>query len=551
MIRRIPPALFVLNLAILSVHSQKLKKSDKAILSNLQSEIKYLADDKLEGRRAGSPGEKLAADFILSSFTEIKLQPMGNNSSWKQSFEIYDGKQIALSTHFIINNKELQIQQEYFPLAYSAQKSVDGTLAIALQESGVPWFIDLKEIIESNQNNPHFDLEEAMHSKVQDCQKKGATAIVFFNSSKTDDHIIFNPKDKSEPAQIPVLYMSGEAKRKWLKDESATIEVKISVGMNEMKRTANNVIGFLDNHAATTIIIGAHYDHLGYGEDGSSLYRGQERQIHNGADDNASGTAGLIELARMLKQSRLKKNNYLFIAFSGEELGLLGSKYFTENPTVPLNSVNYMINMDMIGRLNDSTHLLTIGGYGTSPTWGEKINGIKDSKNFSIKIDSSGSGPSDYTSFYRKDIPVLFFFTGLHGDYHKPTDDYDKINYTGELQVVKFIYELVENINTQGKLAFAKTREMQTGTATRFSVTLGILPDYAYNGTGVRLDGVSDGRPAQKAGLKVGDIIVKLGDFSVYSLENYMQALSKFKKGDRTIVSFKRGNDVAEAEVQF
>jgi membrane-associated protease RseP (regulator of RpoE activity) len=195
--------------------------------------------------------------------------------------------------------------------------------------------------------------------------------------------------------------------------------------------------------------------------------------------------------------------------------------------------------------------LLTIGGYGTSPTWGEKINGIKDSKNFSIKIDSSGSGPSDYTSFYRKDIPVLFFFTGLHGDYHKLTDYFDKINYPGELQVVKFIYELVENINTQGKLAFAKTREMQTGTATRFSVTLGIMPDYAYNGTGVRLDGVSDGRPAQKAGLKVGDIIVKLGDFSVYSLENYMQALSKFKKGDRTIVSFKRGNDVAEAEVQF
>jgi hypothetical protein len=382
MIRRISPALFVLNLVILSVHSQKLKKSDKAILSNLQSEIKYLADDKLEGRRAGSPGEKLAADFILSSFIEIKLQTIGNNSSWKQSFEIYDGKQIAPSTHFIINNKELQVQQDYFPLAYSAQKSVEGTLAIALQESGVPWFIDLKEIIESNQNNPHFDLEQAMHSKLQDCQKKGSTAIVFFNSSKTDDHIIFNPKDKSEPAQIPVIYISGEAKRNWLKDESATIEVKISVAMNEMKRTANNVIGFLDNHAATTIIIGAHYDHLGYGEDGSSLYRGQERQIHNGADDNASGTAGLIELARMLKQSRLKKNNYLFIAFSGEELGLLGSKYFTENPTVPLNSVNYMINMDMIGRLNDSTHLLTIGEYGTSTTWGEKINSIKESKNF-------------------------------------------------------------------------------------------------------------------------------------------------------------------------
>ena len=551
MIRRIPGFIFLLNFIIPSVHAQKLKKSDKVIVTNLQSEIKYLADDRLEGRRAGTPGEKLAADFIQSAFNEIGLQPMGTNHGWEQAFEINDGKQIDSSTHFRINDQELTLQQEYFPLAYSARKSVEGTLAIALQESGVPWFIDLKEMIEANQNNPHFNFEDAMHSKVQDCEKKGATAIVFFNTSTTDDQIQFNPKDRSEPAQIPVLYVNKEAKAKWLKDEAATLDVKISVGLNEMKRTANNVIGFLDNHATTTIIIGAHYDHLGYGEDGGSLYHGKEKQIHNGADDNASGTAGLIELARMLKQSKIRKNNYLFIAFSGEELGLLGSKFFTENPTIPLNAVNYMINMDMIGRLNDSTHQLTIGGYGTSPAWGEKISGIKDSRYFSIKIDSSGSGPSDYTSFYRKDIPVLFFFTGLHSDYHKPTDDYDKINYPGELKVVKFIYELVEDLNNQGKLAFAKTREMQTGTAARFSVTLGIMPDYAFSGTGVRLDGVSDGRPAQKAGLQVGDIILKLGDFSTSSLENYMQALSKFKKGDKTVVSYKRGNDVTQAEVQF
>src|SRR6516225_7025946 len=233
MIRRIPGFIFLLNFIIPSVHAQKLKKSDKVIVTNLQSEIKYLADDRLEGRRAGTPGEKLAADFIQSAFNEIGLQPMGTNHGWEQAFEINDGKQIDSSTHFRINDQELTLQQEYFPLAYSARKSVEGTLAIALQESGVPWFIDLKEMIEANQNNPHFNLEDAMHSKVQDCEKKGATAIVFFNTSTTD--------------------------------------VKISVGLNEMKRTANNVIGFLDNHATTTIIIGAHYDHLGYGEDGGSL----------------------------------------------------------------------------------------------------------------------------------------------------------------------------------------------------------------------------------------------------------------------------------------
>ena len=298
-------------------------------------------------------------------------------------------------------------------------------------------------------------------------------------------------------------------------------------------------------------MIGAHYDHLGYGEDGNSLYRGAEKMIHNGADDNASGTAGVIELARMLKQSKLKKNNYLFIAFSGEELGLFGSKYFTEHPTFPLATINFMINMDMIGRLNDSSRTLTIGGYGTSPLWGILFADSKEHKYFTFKYDSSGSGPSDYTSFYRKDIPVLFFFTGLHSDYHKPTDDFDKINYTGELMVVKLIYNLLTELNDKGKLAFTKTREMQTGTSARFSVTLGIMPDYTFNGTGVRVDGVSDGRPAQKAGLKTGDIILKLGDNTVSSLENYMQALSKFKKGDKTTVNYKRGNDLAEANVEF
>ena len=246
-----------------------------------------------------------------------------------------------------------------------------------------------------------------------------------------------------------------------------------------------------------------------------------------------------------------KKNNYLFIAFSGEELGLFGSKYFAEHPTIDLTKVNYMLNMDMVGRLNDSSHVLTVGGYGTSPTWGELFSTNNDKKYFTIKFDSSGTGPSDHTSFYKKDIPVLFFFTGLHSDYHKPTDDFDKINYQGELQVVKYIYSLVEDLNKKNRLAFTKTREAQTITSTRFSVTLGIMPDYTFNGSGVRVDGVSDGRPAQKAGLKVGDVIVKLGDYNVSSLENYMEALSKFKKGDKTTVEYKRGNENTQVEIQF
>jgi C-terminal processing protease CtpA/Prc len=211
-----------------------------------------------------------------------------------------------------------------------------------------------------------------------------------------------------------------------------------------------------------------------------------------------------------------------------------------------------MINMDMVGRLNDSTHVLTIGGYGTSPEWSSLVSTKSKKSPIVIKIDSSGTGPSDHTTFYRKDIPVLFFFTGLHSDYHKPTDDFDKINYKGELEVVNYIYSIIEKENkAKQKLAFTKTRETQSTTSTRFNVTLGIMPDYTFPGTGVRVDGVSDGRPAQKAGLQTGDVITQLGDYNVTSLEKYMEALGKFKKGDTTTVKFVRGKDNKETQVQF
>ncbi|MES1224246.1 MAG: M20/M25/M40 family metallo-hydrolase, partial [Bacteroidota bacterium] len=318
------------------------------------------------------------------------------------------------------------------------------------------------------------------------------------------------------------------------------------------KRTGHNVAGYINNNAANTVIVGAHFDHLGYGEDGGSLLRTGEHLVHNGADDNASGTAALIELARMLKNSKIKNTNFLFIAFSGEELGLFGSKYFADNPTIDLTSVNYMINMDMVGRFSDSTHALTVGGYGTSPTWSATIATNNPKDFFVVKIDSSGTGPSDHTSFYRKDIPVLFFFTGLHSDYHRPTDDADKINYTGEFRIVRYINDIITNLSKQNqKLAFTKTRETQTTTAARFSVTLGIMPDYTFTGSGVRADGISEGKAAQKAGMQTGDIIIQLGENNITSLENYMQALNKFKKGDKTKVKYKRGNDTIESDVQF
>ncbi len=552
MLRRIIVSLFIVFPAFNSI-AQKLKKADKAIVSNLQSHVHFLADDKLEGRRAGTAGEKLAYEYIGDQFQKIGLQNKGTNG-WLQSFEIYDGKQINPTTHLIINGVDLLLEKDFFPLNSSANKSTEAAVSIALAERGVPWFFDLKELLQENKDNPHFDLAEAIKTKAGKSAEKGATAIIVYNSSSIADNLQFNSKDRIEPATIPVLYVTAEARKKYLSDVQATLDIKLKTDIGDKKRTGNNVVGYLDNGAATTVVLGAHYDHLGYGEDGNSMLRNStEKLIHNGADDNASGTAALIELARMLKATNNSTCNFLFIAFSAEELGLNGSKYFTEHPTIDLSNVNYMINMDMVGRLNDSSKALQVGGYGTSPWWGKLFASINERKSyFSIKFDSSGTGPSDHTSFYRKDIPVLFFFTGLHVDYHKPSDDFDKINYAGELQIIKYIAGIISKSGGQGKLAFTKTRETQSTSSTRLgSATMGIMPDYTFSGTGVRVDGITDNRPAQKAGLKAGDIIMQLGEHNTNSMENYMQALSKFKKGDKTIVKYKRGNEVKEAEVVF
>jgi len=531
--------------------SPKLNKAEKTIVASLQSHIAFLANDKLEGRRAGTNGERLAMEYISQKFHETGIQPKGTNGFY-QPFEIYDGKQINPTTHFIINGNDLHPGKDFFPFPWSSNISMEALPAIAVQEADMPWVIDLKESLEENKDNPHFDLTEYIRGNAKKAKEKGASAIILYNTSAIDDQLQFNSKDKSEKLEIPVVYVTKEGSKNFFSDPSATLDIKLKVDVGDKKRTGHNVVGYIDNGAARTIVLGAHFDHLGYGEDGNSMLRTGEKLIHNGADDNASGIAALIELAKMLKDKKIKNSNYLFIAFSGEELGLHGSKYFVENPTIDLKNVNYMINMDMVGRLNDSTKTLTIGGYGTSPQWASFIP-VNDRKSpFVIKIDSSGTGPSDHTSFYLKDIPVLFFFTGLHPDYHKPTDDFDRINYTGELQIITFINNIIIATNQQNqKLVFTKTRETQTGTSARFSVSLGVMPDYTFPGSGVRVDGISEGRPAQKAGMKAGDIIIQLGDYNVSSLENYMQALGKFKKGDNTKVKFKRGDEIIEALVQF
>ena len=305
--------------------------------------------------------------------------------------------------------------------------------------------------------------------------------------------------------------------------------------------TGHNVVGFIDNKAINTIVIGAHFDHLGYNEYGGSTYqgvKGEKPHIHHGADDNASGTAALLVLAEFLSKAGYKNNNYLFIAFSGEEEGLLGSNYFCKHPTIDMSKITYMINMDMLGRLDTAKQIFSISGTGTSPTWNITLPTIS-SDNLKVKMDQSGTGPSDHTSFYNSGIPVLHFFTGTHYDYHKPSDDEEKINYNGELSVIKYIYTLVGKLDSEPKLAFTKTKE-DTAERVSFKVTLGIMPDYLYEGKGVGVDGVTDGKPASKAGILRGDIILQLGEIKTDDMQAYMKALSKFNKGETTKVKVLR-----------
>ncbi|WP_418638688.1 M28 family peptidase [Winogradskyella sp.] len=315
--------------------------------------------------------------------------------------------------------------------------------------------------------------------------------------------------------------------------------------------TGHNVVGFIDNNAKTTVVIGAHYDHLGFGGEGS-LYRGEDKAVHNGADDNASGVAVMLNLASRLKvkndQSKIKdKNNYLFLAFSGEEMGLLGSNYFSKNPTIDAASINYMINMDMVGRMKaDST--LAVYGTGTSPMFKQTLKSNNDK--FKLVENESGVGPSDHTSFYLIDIPVLHFFTGQHEDYHKPGDDAGKLNYEGMNLISDYIYNIIADLDDNGELAFRKTKNESEETP-RFKVGLGVVPDYLYDGKGMRIDGTREDTPAFAAGLQKGDVVLKLGDSTITDMMSYMRALSVFDNGDEAAITVKRGEETIDTKVQF
>ncbi len=529
--------------------AQKQTKADRQLIKNLKLHVQYLASDVLEGRRAGSLGEQMAVDYIIAQYESQGIQAMGDQG-YIQAFPINEGKKWSELAFLKVNQQPMVFGSDFFTISNGDKVEFTTQSTLALEEANQVWFKDLQEVLEEQQNNPHFDLQDWIKTTTIAMQQKNAKALFLYNTGTLVDNIQFNKFDTTSAFAVPVIYITKDGFKKFFNDELGTYHIQANLVLELQKRVAKNVVAYIDNKAAHTVVLGAHLDHLGYNQDKNALDLNGE--IRNGADDNASGTAALIELAKVLKKEsknskEYNKYNYLIIHFSAEELGLIGSKYWLEHPTIK-TSFNYMVNMDMVGRY-DASKKMSLGGYGTSSKWAEIIQ--KTPTSLLYTIDSAGTGPSDHASFYRKDMPVLFMFTGSHADYHKSTDDWDKINYMGQKDIMRFVQNIIKTTNTYGKLDFLKTREATMGRSTKFTVSLGVMPDYAYTGTGLRIEGASAGKLGEKLGLKSGDILLQMGDFKFVDVMSYMTTLSKFKKGDKTFLIYKRGSEEIKVDIEF
>ena len=383
-------------------------------------------------------------------------------------------------------------------------------------------------------------------------------------------------KAVQESAAAMVIAMTKGATGGTSKTAPLKTKAVINLKINLLKKSADayNVVGVLEGTDAAlkseAVIIGAHYDHLGRG--GIESLAPNSKEIHHGADDNASGVAALLELARQFSQNRTNKRTIVFIAFGGEEEGLLGSKFYTNNPAFPLEKTVAMINMDMIGRLQndkDGYGKLTVGGIGTASEWknlveqkselassNAPVHGYNEkgeyvpigqvtakTKIFNLQLNEDGFGPSDHSSFYARKIPVLFFFTGTHGDYHKPSDTAEKINFEGLLRIENFVAEIIKSlVENPSKPTYTVAKSSGMGGRTTFNVSLGTVPNYADgNNDGLLLDGVRDDSPAQKAGLKAGDKITKINGREIRNIQDYTFVLGELKAGTEYEIEIARG----------
>ncbi len=571
-------ALFFVLLVNSISYAQKDNNSE-ITAHEIQSIINYLASDKLEGRFTGSPGAEKAAAFIAKEFKNYGLKPLFKEGYF-QNFPFVSSLELTGNNYLSFNIKgktfKPGLMEDFITAPFSGKANAEGDIVFAGYGISAPSLnyddyegIDVKGKTvlvmryTPEANNPHSEFEKfaAYRYKAKVALEKGAAAVIFVNP--------YFPKDEEDRLMKLTYDMAGgidslaafQIKReiadklfkadgldfktyqaeidKDKKPASFTFKnsnIKLAAEVKQVIKDGKNVAGVLEGNDPVLknqyMVIGAHYDHLGYGEIGS-LYRGKGPMIHNGADDNASGTAGILELAEKFASMKNQlKRSIIFVSFAGEELGTLGSGYFVDHPPVPLDKMSAMINLDMVGRLNDE-HKLIVYGAGTSSGFKALLQKDNGTFNFKLALNDEGYAPSDQSSFYAKKIPVLFFFTGTHSDYHRPTDDADKINSSGEESVVKYVYMIASQIDTLSETpTYIDVPRKDAGRAMVFRVYVGTVPDYAGGTDGLKINGVNEGSPAQKGGLKGGDIIIGFGGKKISNIYDYTYALGDFSPGD-------------------
>ncbi len=559
----------------------------------LRTHVRYLASDDLEGRGTGQPGNDKAAAYIAAQLASYGVLPAGDGSGYLQTFEFVArvepgaGNRLALSGSGVSGGTQaIEGKDDIMPLALSSTGSATGDLVFAGYGLSVPdkqyddyAGLDVQGKIvvilrfgpEGDAPHSDFTRHTSLRNKARLAREKGAVGIVLITGPKdsdTDDPLRLSydrvPDHSGLPAVsvrrafIEPLLKAGGHDLRAIQDTIAATKKPISFPLAgasatlqaellRVKDTTANVVGYLPaaqaSGSAEVVVIGAHFDHLGFGGPGSGSVKPDTVAVHNGADDNASGTSGLLEIAQEISVRRSDlKRNVVFAFFSGEELGTLGSLHYVAHPAFPLDRTVAMVNLDMVGRLTNKT--LTVGGSGTSGAWAGLLSRHNADSALALQLNPDGFGPSDHAAFYGKDIPVLFFFTGVHTDYHSPADDADLLNYAGLEQVVRFADAVAADI-IQGteKPAFVRVQSQpgaMGGDSRGFAVTLGIVPDYSESSSGMKISGVRANGAAEKAGLKTGDVIVGLAGKKILSIYDYMGILGELKAGDEVAVDVLR-----------
>jgi hypothetical protein len=492
--------------------------------------VRYLADDRLEGRAVGSEGARCAADYLVSQLTDIGLEPAGSEGSWFQAFQIRKGSELGARNRLVVAGRSYELGGEWVPLGFSGSASVSGRPVYGghlLSSPGNPAdefarmdISDRLVVVEwGDPDAPHgVSLRGDPHFKTTVAAGRGAAGILIL----APEGLELPGLDDETRVQlgIPAAMVSGDVadavREALVTGASASLETDVRVTVGD----ARNVVALLPGASPTLsreyIVVGAHYDHLGHGGEGSLAP--DEAAVHNGADDNASGTAAVVEIARKLAAGPRPARSVLFIAFTGEERGLWGSAFFVAQPTVPLDDVIAMLNLDMVGRVVDDA--VTIFGVGTATEWSEVIDAANASISDPLRVGKApdGYGPSDHSSFYGEGIPVLHLFSNTHEDYHRPSDDWQKINVAGLERVVDLTAAIATRLGAGGpqQVALTPIRQEQPSTPTQSSSSssgygpyLGTIPDMTPRDYGLRLTGVREGSPAAVAGLQPGDVVVE------------------------------------------